>query len=182
MPSSILSFNTMPFPHHRSNSSARRIPLAHALDAGGESGEHFAKIEYRPSKVVPSPGSQLHSLSPSRGDRARVTGGCYTFSMTSICAPSGQPAHIAGRCCKTPRGSWRLLFQLCKRAGVIVGLHRDVLDAVTLFMVLRRDDGRNVELQAHAGRLEAAARHFPLQGRAEIVDIKLRRPLGSSWS
>src|SRR5260370_6921036 len=58
-------------------------------------------------------------------------------------------------------------------AGIIVGLDRDVLDADMLLMVLVGDDGRHVELHAVQVELAAAARNFPLHGRAEIVDVEL---------
>src|SRR3984893_7708678 len=42
-----------------------------------------------------------------------------------------------------------------------------------LLMVLVGDDGRHVELHAVQVELAAAARNFPLHGRAEIVDVEL---------
>src|SRR5260370_17471172 len=65
-------------------------------------------------------------------------------------------------------------------AGIIVGLDRDVLDADMLLMVLVGDDGRHVELHAVQVELAAAARNFPLHGRAEIVDVELCDFCGSS--
>src|SRR4051812_20417086 len=64
--------------------------------------------------------------------------------------------------------------QCCQRAGVVVGLHRDVLDAEMLIMFLRVDYGRDVKLQAVQIELQTAAGDLALHGGAEIVDVELR--------
>src|SRR5262249_29226282 len=61
-----------------------------------------------------------------------------------------------------------------KRPGIVIGLHRDVLDAEVLLMLLRVDDRGDIELQPVQIELQAAPGHLPLHRGAEIVDVELR--------
>ena len=67
-----------------------------------------------------------------------------------------------------------VLAQRRQRAGIVIGIHRHVLDAVVLFVVLHGDQRGDVELQTVQIDLHAAAGDVGLQLCAEIVDIELR--------
>src|SRR5205823_13555183 len=69
-------------------------------------------------------------------------------------------------------------LQFGERAGVVVGLDRDVLDPDMLLVLLRLDDRRDVELQPGEVELAAAPGDLPLHRRAEIVDVEFRDLLG----
>ena len=69
-------------------------------------------------------------------------------------------------------------LQLGDRAGIVVGLHRDVLDPHHLLAVLGGADRRDVELQPVQVELDIAVGSLVLHRRAEIVDVELRRLLG----
>ena len=69
-------------------------------------------------------------------------------------------------------------LQLGQSPRIIVGLDRDVLDAIMLLVVLAGDQCRDVELQPVQIEAKAAAGNFGLHGRAEVVDVELRRLLG----
>src|SRR5690348_18172494 len=66
-----------------------------------------------------------------------------------------------------------VLLKVREGAGIIVGLDRDVFDADMQLMILVSDNCCHVELHAVQVELAAAARNFPLHGRAEIVDVEL---------
>src|SRR6516225_1550114 len=86
----------------------------------------------------------------------------------------GNPAHMSTVVDALFEDLRAVLLNVGERAGVIVGLDRDVLDADMLLMVLVGDDRRHVELHAVQVELAAAAGNLPFHGRAEIVDVKLR--------
>src|ERR1700751_4618947 len=85
----------------------------------------------------------------------------------------GNPAHMPAVVETLFEDLRAILLNVGERAGVIVGLDRDVLDADMLLMVLVGDDRRHVELHAVQVELAAAAGNFPFHGRAEIVDVEL---------
>src|SRR5262245_56081716 len=95
--------------------------------------------------------------------------------MSSIWAPSGASKKhtrrplLGGSCSRTRNA---VLPQFCHRAGIIVGIEGDVLDAVMLLVILRRDQGRDVECQPVQVYPMSAARYLSYIGRAEIVDVK----------
>ena len=60
----------------------------------------------------------------------------------------GNPAHMPAVVETLFEDLRAILLNVGERAGVIVGLDRDVLDADMLRMVLVGDDGRNVQLHA----------------------------------
>jgi len=106
----------------------------------------------------------------------------YTFSMSSICAPSG---HSTQHTCRPLfeqllEDAGAVALQFGDRTGVIIGLDRDVFDPDTLLVLLCLDDRRDIELQPGQVELTAAPGDLPLHGRAEIVDIEFRDFLGSS--
>src|SRR5215472_15282925 len=86
----------------------------------------------------------------------------------------GNPAHMAAVVEALFEDLRAVLLEVCDGAGVIVGFDGDVLDADMLLVLLVGDDGRHIELHTVQVELAAAARNFPLHGRAEIVDVELR--------
>src|ERR1700751_4256051 len=78
----------------------------------------------------------------------------------------GNPAHMPAVVDPLFEDLRAILLNVGERADVIVGLDRDVLDADVLLMVLVGNDGGHVELHTVQVVLAAAARNFPLYGRA----------------
>jgi hypothetical protein len=90
-----------------------------------------------------------------------------TFSISSICAPSGAATqHMPTVVDALFEDLRAVLLKIREGAGVIVGLDRDVPDADMLLMILIGDDGRHVELHAVQVELAAAAGNFPTPSTA----------------
>src|SRR5215472_15401254 len=68
--------------------------------------------------------------------------------------------------------------QFGDRAGIVVGLHRDVFDPHHLLAVLGRADRCDVELQPVQVELDVAVRGLVLQRGPEIIDVELGGFLG----
>src|SRR5204862_4374353 len=177
MPNSILSFNAIDV------SSVAIAPVVNSCCPMPRSSWSFRGAAQRRARNpysrvrcswIPGPAFGRPGMTHAgSGDRLNLLDDFHLRAVGAL-----DPAHVAAVVVDFLEDLRAVLLQLRKRAGVIVGLQCDVLDAVTLLMVLGRDDYRDIKLQPMQIKLEAAPRHLALQGRAEIVDIKLRRRLG----
>src|SRR2546423_2938748 len=177
MPNSILSFNAIDV------SSVAIAPVVNSCCPMPRSSWSFRGAAQRRARNpysrvrcswIPGPAFGRPGMTHAgSGDRLNLLDDFHLRAVGAL-----DPAHVAAVVVDFLEDLRAVLLQLRKRAGVIVGLQCDVLDAVTLLVVLGRDDCRNVELQPMQIDLKSAPGHLALQGRAEIVDIKLRRRLG----